>query len=87
MDAKMNINNENLALSIVILIIIVLLIGIIYSIVSAKRRRWRPMNSVTLFGATSEFQNIDQKAAVEHTLEVQADKKMEEEETGEPEKN
>lgn len=43
-------------------------------------------NSVTIFGATSQFQTLDQKAATEHVLDVQADKKMDEEESGDPDK-
>ena len=81
----MEFNNDNLALIIVIMIIIFLLVGIVYAIVSKRGGKGTPINSVTLFGATSEFQDVDKKAAVEHMLEVQADKKMEEEESGEPE--
>ena len=82
----MEISNEDLALIIVIMIIIFLLGGIVYAIVSKRGGGGSPINSVTFFGATSEFQDVDQKAAVEHMLDVQADKKLEEEETGEPEK-
>jgi hypothetical protein len=36
--------------------------------------------------ATSQFQTLDQKAATEHVLDVQAEKKMDEEESGDPKK-
>ena len=48
-------------------------------------RKGGATNSVTIFGATSQFQTLDQKAATEQILEEQAGKKMQEEETGDPE--
>jgi len=80
----MDISSETLALIFVILFMVLVFIGIIYAIVSKNKGRSSPINSVTFFGATSQFQGIEQKAAVEHVLEVQADKKMEEQESGEP---
>ena len=82
----MELNNDSLALIIIITLILLLLVGIVYAIASKRKGSGTPINSVTFFGATSEFQDVDKKAAIEHMLEVQADKKMEEEETGEPEK-
>ncbi|MCB9249794.1 MAG: hypothetical protein H6613_15220 [Ignavibacteriales bacterium] len=80
---------DTFALVFIIVFVIILLIGIIYAIVSKNMRGGggSSFNSVTFFGATSQFQNVEQKAAMEHILEEQAGKKMEEQETGEPKKN
>ena len=50
--------------------IILLLTGILFAIVSKRNGKGSKINSATFFGATSEFQDIDQKAAIEHMLEV-----------------
>ncbi len=77
---------DSLALIFVIVLIIVLIMGIIFAIASKKMRGGGgSINSVTIFGAISQFQTLEQKAAIEHVLEEQAGKKMAEEETGEPE--
>ena len=83
----MELSNDDIALIIIIAIIVFLCAGIIYVIITKRGRKgYSPINSVTFFGATSEFQDVEKKAAIEHMLEVQGGKKMEEEETGEPEK-
>jgi hypothetical protein len=81
----MEISGDLLALVFIIIFIILLIIGIIYAI-ATKRTGSSSINSVTFYGATSEFLDADKKAAVEHVLDVQADKKMEEEESGDPDK-
>lgn len=83
----MILSEELVAQIFVIVFVLVIVIGIIYAIASKKSRSgYKPINSVTFFGATSQFQSTVQKAATEHILEVQADKKMEEEESGDPQK-
>lgn len=79
----MEISSDLLALIFIIAFIILIVIGIIYAI-ATKRTGGGSMNSVTFYGATAEFYNKDKKAAIEHVLDVQADKKMEEEESGDP---
>lgn len=81
----MEISSDLLALIIIIVLIVSLMIGIVYAIAS-KRSGGSSMNSVTFFGSTSEFYDADKKAAFEHVLDVQADKKMEEEESEDPDK-
>lgn len=78
----MEISSDILALIFVILLMVVLIIGIIYSITSKNMRKGGSSNSVTIFGATSQFQTLDQKAASEQILDEQAGKKMFEEESG-----
>lgn len=80
----MELSPENLALIVVLLFVVLLFIGIIFAIVSKNKGGGSPINSVTFFGATSSFQPIEQKAAVEHMLEEQSGKKMKEEESGDP---
>ena len=83
----MELSGETLAQVFIIVFIVAIVIGTIYAIASKKSRSgYKPINSVTFFGATSQFQGAEQKAATEHVLEVQADKKMEEEESGDPDK-
>jgi len=81
----MEISAENLALIIVLLFMVLLIVGIIYAIVSKNKGGGSPINSVTFFGATSSFQPVEQKAAIEHMLQEQSGKKMKEEESGDPE--
>lgn len=82
----MEISSDTLALIFIILLFISLIAGTIYAIASKNSRKgYTPINSVTFFGATSLFQDNEQKAATEHVLEIQAGKKMQEEESGEPE--
>lgn len=75
---------ETLALLFVIGIVVLAFIGIIYAIVSKNFRKRNSTHSIAVFGATSQFQNLEQKAATEHVLEVQSNKKMKEEESGDP---
>ena len=83
----MEISSETLALIFIIAFILLLIVGVVYAISSKNMRKgYKPINSVTFFGATAEFNTADKKAAVEHILDVQADKKMEEEESGDPDK-
>ena len=82
----MELSSDTLALIFIIAFVILVLAGIVYSIASKKMRGGSSVNSVTIFGATSQFQTLDQKAATEHVLDVQAEKKMDEEETGDPDK-
>jgi hypothetical protein len=82
----MELSSDTLALLFIIAFIILLLVGTMYAITSKNKSRGSSMNSVTFFGATSQFQTLDQKAATEHVLDVQAEKKMGEEESGEPDK-
>lgn len=81
----MELSSDTLALLFIVAFVILVLVGIVYAIASKKMRGGGSFNSVTIFGATSQFQTLEQKAATEHVLDVQADKKMEEEESGEPE--
>ena len=80
----MDISSETWALIFIILFILLILFGIVYAIVSKLNGKSKPINSVTFFGTTSQLQSLDQKAAIEHILEVQANKKMKEQESGEP---
>ena len=83
----MEISGETLAQIFIVVFILLMVIGIVYAIASKKSRSgYKPVNSDTFFGATSLFQDAQQKAAVEHMLDVQADKKMDEEESGDPDK-
>ena len=81
----MELSSDTLAFIFIIAFVILVLVGIVYAIVSKNMRGGGNINSVTFFGATSQFQTLDQKAATEHILDVQADKKMDEDESGEPE--
>lgn len=81
----MEFSSDTLALIFIIAFVILVLVGIVYAIVSKNMRGGGSFNSVTIFGATSQFQTMDQKAATEHVLDVQSDKKMKEEESGDPE--
>ena len=78
----MELSSNTLALIFVILLVVVLLVGIIYAITSKNIRKGGATNSVTIFGATSQFQTLDQKAATEQILDEQSGKKMQEEESG-----
>lgn len=80
----MEISGESLALIVIIAIMIFLLGGIVYAISSKNFRKGNSTHSVAIFGATSQFQNLEEKAATEHILEVQSNKKMKEEESGDP---
>ena len=80
----MEFSSVTLALIFIILFVILVLFGIVHAIFSKNKSRGSSMNSVTFFGATSQFQTLDQKAATEHVLDVQSDKKMKEEESGDP---
>jgi hypothetical protein len=82
----MELSGDFLALIFIIVFLTLVIAGIIYAMVSKFKGRSTPINSVTFFGATSQFHDVEQKAAVEHMLEVQSDKKMEEEESGDPDK-
>ena len=81
----MELSDETLALIIIITLVISLLAGIVYAISSKNMRRRNSTHSVAIFGATSQFQNLEKKAATEHILNVQSNKKMKEEESGDPE--
>ncbi len=81
----MTFSSDTLALIFIIAFVILVLGGIVYAIASKNMRKGGATNSVTIFGATSQFQTLDQKAATEQILEEQAGKKMQEEETGDPE--
>jgi uncharacterized membrane protein len=78
----LELSSNTLALIFVILLVIVLLVGIIYAITSKNIRKGGATNSVTIFGATSQFQTLDQKAATEQILDEQAGKKMQDQESG-----
>lgn len=82
----MELSSDTLALLFIVAFVILVLAGIVYAIASKKMRSGGSFNSVTIFGATSQFQTLEQKAATEHILDVQADKKMDEEESGDPDK-
>ena len=82
----MNVSAETWAFIFIILFILLVLVGIIHFIVSKIKGKSKPINSVTFFGTTSQLQSTEQKAAIEHVLVVQADKKMKEQESGEPDK-
>ncbi len=82
----MEFTSDTLALIFVILFIVAILIGIIYAITSKNMRKGGATNSVTIFGATSQFQTLDQKAATEQILDEQAGKRMQEEESGDKDK-
>ncbi len=55
----MEFTSDTLALIFVILFIVAILIGIIYAITSKNMRKGGATNSVTIFGATSQFQTLD----------------------------
>lgn len=78
----MELSSNTLALIFVILLVVVLLVGIIYAITSKNIRKGGATNSVTIFGATSLLQTLDQKAATEQILDEQAGKKMQDQESG-----
>lgn len=80
----MELSGETLALIVIIAIMIFLFAGIVYAISSKNMRKRNATHSVAIFGATSQFQNLEEKAATEHILEVQSNKKMKEEESGDP---
>lgn len=68
-------------------LVILLIVGVILLIFSPKfRRSGSSMHMTTFFGATSEFYNAEKKQAMEQIVEEQAGKKMEEQESGEPDK-
>ena len=82
----MELSADLFALLVIITFLIIVIASTIYAISSKNFRKGGSMNSVTFFGATSQFQTLDQKDATEHVLDVQAEKKMDEEESGEPDK-
>jgi len=49
-----------------------------------RRARRKGSNKVVLLGATYEFYNADQRAAIEAIVEQDAEKRKESQETGEP---
>ncbi|MFZ1289789.1 MAG: hypothetical protein WAR79_06850 [Melioribacteraceae bacterium] len=79
-------NTETFALIFVITIVIFFVVGLIYFIIKPASRRKGNFNAVTFYGATAEFHTKDQKEAIEHVLDIQADKKMEEQESGDSKK-
>ena len=84
----MEISNELLVQIIIWAVIILSILGTFMFILNPKLRlksRKILPPSTTFFGATHEFRPNDERGAVEHINEVQADKKMEEEENGDPE--
>jgi hypothetical protein len=78
----LELSSNTLALIFVILLVVVLFVRIIYAITSKNIRKGGATNSVTIFGATSQFQTLDQKAATEQILDEQAGKKMQDQESG-----
>lgn len=81
----MEISNELLVQIIIWSLIILSILGTLIFIFNPKLRlKCRKIlpPSTTFFGATHEFRPHDERGAVEHINEVQADKKMEEEESG-----
>lgn len=53
-------------------------------IISSRIRRGAKVMTTVLYGATDEFLTRDRKKAIEMIVEKNADKKMEEQESGEP---
>jgi len=84
----MDISNETLGIIIIWTIIILSCIGIIVFIINPKlrliSRKFIPPTTA-FFGTTHVFYEQEKREAIEHLNEVQADKKMEEDESGEPE--
>jgi len=84
----LELTDENLAAIIVWGIIVLAIVGVILFITNPKLRLWSKKilpPTTTFFGATHEFQTLEKREAIEHMNEEQASKKMEEEESGEPE--
>lgn len=84
----MEFTNDLIASIIVLAIVILAIAGIILFIANPKIRLMSKKilpPSVTIFGATHEFQSIEKREAIEYMNEEQAGKKMFEEENGEPE--
>ena len=69
-----------------ILLIFIMLLLIIGGFIRTafKLRRRGGSLLTTMYGATDELYTKDQKNAIEHIVEATANKKMEEEESGEP---
>ncbi|MBN1301497.1 MAG: hypothetical protein JW995_09815 [Melioribacteraceae bacterium] len=63
-----------------VIFLVVMIVGIVYAI-----KKGFSSNITTIYGATAELHNKDKKAAMEILVETKANKKMEEQENGEPE--
>jgi hypothetical protein len=75
---------ETFALIFVICFVLVIVITLVYFIAKPASRRKGSFNAVTFYGATADLLTKDKKEAIEHVLDVQAEKKMQEQESGEP---
>ncbi len=77
---------DTLALIFVIVFVVIILVALIYFIAKPSSRRKGSFNSVTIYGATADLLTKDKKEAIEHVLDVQAEKKMQEQESGDPDR-
>jgi len=75
---------DTFGLIFVIVLVAAILISLIYFIAKPSSRRKGSFPSTAFYGATADLLNKDKKAAVEHVLDVQAEKKMKEQESGDP---
>jgi hypothetical protein len=76
---------STIALLLSIAVIVVLLAGIIFAIVNKDEKRLQRSGSFASMAAFHDFQGKDKQNAVEIIIEKQAEKKWEEEESGEEE--
>jgi len=74
-------------LSILLILIIVFLFVLFVAVVSSKLRKYDgSVSSTTLFGATDAFLDKDKRNAVEIVVEQKANKKFEEQTSGDKDK-
>ncbi len=73
-------NNE--VLSIFFVLILILLIIFVFIRIAIRVRKYGGSLTTTMFASTYEFLNKDKREAVEEIVEMNANKKMKEEESG-----
>jgi len=74
--------NDLFEIILIFAVLIIIIAALIRTAIKLRRRGGSLLT--TIYGATDEFYTKDQKNAIEHRVEVNANKKMEEEESGEP---
>ena len=75
---------ENISEIILVILLIIALVSLFIWLANKLREGGGSMMTL-MYGATDEFYTKDQKKAIEQRVEVKSNKKMEEEESGEPE--
>ena len=73
-------NNEVLSISFVI--VLILFIIFVFIRIAIRVRKYGGSLTTTMFASTYEFLNKDKREAVEEIVEMNANKKMKEEESG-----